>query len=129
MERSDVVTVTTLDELTPDGWSTAQFIGDEHGSQSSFYVSRSAPGTGPDLHSHPYSETFVILEGTVRFTAGEQVLDARAGDVVVVPPDTPHGFTNVGHEPMLSVNIHAAARMEQVDLPSRRLDDGSYEPT
>lgn len=129
MESTHEVTVTTLDQLTPEGWSTAQFIGEEHGSQSSFYVSRSAPGNGPDLHSHPYSETFVILKGTVRFTAGDQVLDAGPGDVVVVPPETPHGFTNVGDGPMLSVNIHAAATMQQLDLPSRRLDDGSYERT
>jgi quercetin dioxygenase-like cupin family protein len=119
--------VTTLAELTPDGSKTAQFVGAEHGSQSSFYVSRNDPGAGPDLHHHPYSETFVVIEGAVRFTVGEQVLDASAGDVVVVPPQTAHGFTNVGEGPMLSVNIHAAASMAQVDLPSHRLDDGSYE--
>ncbi len=125
---ADAIT-TTLDALTPDGWRTAQFIGADHGAGSSFYVSRSAPGTGPDLHRHPYSETFVIIEGRVRFTAGDDVLDAGPGDVVVVPPETDHGFTNVGDGPMLSVNIHAAARMEQIDVPSRRLDDGSYERT
>src|SRR5438128_1333345 len=100
---------TTLDELTRDGSVTAKFVGVEHGSQTSFYVSRDVPGDGVELHTHPYTETFVIIEGTVRFTVGGEVVDARPGDVVVVPPETAHGFTNIGDAPMLSVNIHAAA--------------------
>ncbi|MCW2924602.1 MAG: Cupin 2 conserved barrel domain protein [Thermoleophilia bacterium] len=119
--------VTSVDRLTPDGSTTAQFQGLDHGSGVSFYVSRDAPGDGPDLHTHPYTETFVIQHGAVRFTVGEEAVDVGPGDVLVVPADTPHGFTNVGTEPMHSVNIHAAARMVQTDLPSRRRTDGSYE--
>ncbi|MCW2972971.1 MAG: cupin protein [Thermoleophilia bacterium] len=116
-----------LADLTPPGSSTSTFEGAEHASQSSFYVSHEVPGEGPDLHTHPYTETFVIIAGHVRFTVGEAVIDTNADDVLVVPPHTPHGFTNMGSEPMRSVNIHAAARMQQVHLESRRRDDGSYE--
>jgi quercetin dioxygenase-like cupin family protein len=119
-------TVVTSDELRTGG-STVKFIGDDHSSGSSFYISRDAPGEGPDLHTHPYTETFVVHEGTVRFTVGDQVVDAQGGDIVVVPADTPHGFTNVGERRMLSVNIHASATMIQTDLGSKRRDDGSYE--
>lgn len=118
--------VTSVDQLTPEGSTTARFEGADHDSGVSFYVSRDGPGDGPDLHTHPYTETFVIQHGAVRFTVGEEVVDVGPGDVLVVPPDTPHGFTNVGGEPMHSVNVHAAVRMVQSDLPSRRHEDGSW---
>lgn len=117
---------TTADETRIPGSTTSRFVGEQHGSGVSLYISRNAPGQGPSLHTHPYSETFVIHEGSIRFTVGEQVIDAGPGDIVVVPPRTPHGFTNVGDAPMHSVNIHAAPRMEQTDLDSERLEDGSF---
>ena len=127
MANSTAPTVLSLDDLRSGGSSTARFVGEEHNSGSSFYVSRDAPGDGPELHTHPYTETFVIHAGLVRFTVGDQVIDVQAGDVLVVPPDTAHGFTNIGDERMHSVNIHASARMEQTDLRSRRREDGSFE--
>jgi len=36
--------------------------------------------------------------------------------VVVVPPETTHGFTNVGDGPIHMTCIHAAAAMEQENL-------------
>lgn len=127
MANSAAPTVLTLDDLRIGASTTARFVGAEHNSGTSFYVSRDEPGSGPDLHTHPYSETFVIHAGTVRFTVGDQVIDVQAGDILVVPSGTPHGFTNIGNGPMHSVNIHASARMEQIDLQSRRREDGSFE--
>jgi quercetin dioxygenase-like cupin family protein len=119
--------VTRIDDVTPTGSTTSRFDGADHGSQASFYVSRDVPGSGPDLHTHPYTETFVIEAGQVRFTVGDEVIDVAAGDVLVVPADTAHGFTCIGSEAMRSVNIHAAAPMVQHDLPCRRRDDGSWQ--
>jgi mannose-6-phosphate isomerase-like protein (cupin superfamily) len=31
----------------------------------------------------------------------------------VVPPGTPHGFRNVGDEPLLVVSVHEAGAIEQ----------------
>jgi len=36
----------------------------------SVFVVRTPPGKGVDIHVHPYSETFVLLEGSGRWTAG-----------------------------------------------------------
>ena len=35
---------------------------------------------------------------------------ARAGDIVVVPPETPHAFVNTGGTPLEMVAIHVSPR-------------------
>ena len=42
------------------------------------------------------------------FTAGEQQLQARAGYVVIVPPDTPHAFKNSGDQHLRQIDIHVS---------------------
>ena len=34
------------------------------------------PGSGPKLHRHPYQEVFEVQEGSVTFTAGDDVVEA-----------------------------------------------------
>src|SRR4249920_1999368 len=41
----------------------------------SVFVVRTPPGKGVELHVHPYSETFVLLEGSGRWTAGDEAVD------------------------------------------------------
>jgi quercetin dioxygenase-like cupin family protein len=88
------------------------FEGAPHGSQISFFVVDMAPGAGPRLHSHPYSETFLLQSGRARFELGGEHVEAAPGDVVVAPPETPHKFQVVGDERLHMVTIHAAASME-----------------
>jgi mannose-6-phosphate isomerase-like protein (cupin superfamily) len=54
------------------------------------------PGRGPKLHEHPYEEVFIVQEGTVTFTAGDDLVEAKGGQVVVVPAGVPHKFVNSG---------------------------------
>ena len=67
-------------------------------------------GVGPRLHRHPYAETFIIRRGSATFTAGagddaRQVV-GRAGQILVVPAQTPHRF-RTGPEGYEAVHIHA----------------------
>jgi mannose-6-phosphate isomerase-like protein (cupin superfamily) len=94
------------------------FEGDSHGSGVSFFLVDSRPGAGPDLHRHPYSETWIVRSGRVRFTADGQDVEAGPGDIVVVGPETPHKFENVGTDRLEIVCIHASPRMIQEDLES-----------
>jgi mannose-6-phosphate isomerase-like protein (cupin superfamily) len=48
-----------------------------------------------------------VIDGTLTFQAGDQQLDAGPGDLVIVPPDTPHKFTNTGVRAASLVCIHA----------------------
>ena len=70
-------------------------------------------GVGPRLHQHPYAETFIIRRGSATFTvgAGEDACEivGRAGQVLVVPADTPHRF-RTGSGGYEAVHIHANER-------------------
>jgi len=56
---------------------------------------------GPPAHWHEmHDETFLVTKGTVRFHVPEapglepKIVDAKAGDYVVVPTRAPHTFSN-----------------------------------
>jgi mannose-6-phosphate isomerase-like protein (cupin superfamily) len=82
----------------------------------SMFVVRTPPGRYVELHVHPYSETFVLLEGHGRWTAGDTVTELSPDQMLVVPPDTPHGFRNVGDVPLLVVSVHESGTLEQTFL-------------
>jgi len=82
----------------------------------SVFVVRTPPGRAVELHTHPYSETFVLLEGAGRWTAGEEVVELRTNQMLVVPPETPHGFRNTGDQPLLVVSIHESGTLDQTFL-------------
>jgi mannose-6-phosphate isomerase-like protein (cupin superfamily) len=81
--------------------------GEEHSATISLILDDSEPGHGPRLHRHPYDETWIVIEGTLTFQSGDERLTARPGDIVIVPPDVPHKFTNTGPERSKLVCIHA----------------------
>lgn len=96
------------------------FEGKDHGAGVSFFLSSHAPGEGPDLHRHPYEETFVMYEGTATFTVGDQTITAGPGEIVVVPPNTPHKFVNSGEGRIRQVGIHGSPELIQEDLEPRQ---------
>ena len=85
-----------------------RFEGADHGAEVSSFVSRNPPGTGATLHKHPYEEVFIMLEGEATFTVGGTEIAAGSDDVLIVPPNTPHGFTNSGQGQLRQVNIHVS---------------------
>ncbi len=109
-------TIIRSGELRPSRGGTITFEGEPHGSGVSFFLVDSEPGAGPDLHRHPYSETWIVRSGTARFTAGGEELDAGPGDIVVVGAETPHKFKNSGPGKLDIVCIHASPVMIQENL-------------
>lgn len=73
-------------------------------------------GDGPRLHRHPYSETFIVRNGRVRFTVGDATVDAEAGQIVVCPANVPHKFENLGPGLLEQIDIHEAGAFETVWL-------------
>ncbi|HEY8283979.1 MAG TPA: cupin domain-containing protein [Chloroflexota bacterium] len=97
-------------DLGPDG-TGGEFQGFAHGDiGASFIIVDAPPGGGPRLHRHPYAEIFLILEGTVTFTAGADVIEAGGGQMVVVPAGMPHKFVNSGTGRLRQVDIHPSNR-------------------
>jgi mannose-6-phosphate isomerase-like protein (cupin superfamily) len=73
-------------------------------------------GEGPTLHVHPYDEIFTITEGRARFTVGDKIIDAEAGDVVLGPANIPHGYQNLGPGRLDSLDIHLSPEWIQYNL-------------
>jgi mannose-6-phosphate isomerase-like protein (cupin superfamily) len=84
--------------------------GAEHGAGVSIILVDARPGRGPALHQHPYEEVFIVEEGRATFTGGDEEREVSAGDIVVVPPNTPHRFVNSGDGPLRQVAIHVSPR-------------------
>lgn len=79
----------------------------------SLFVVRTPPGGFVEQHAHPYPETFVLLEGVGRWTAGDVVEELHPDQVIVVPAGTPHGFRNIGSISLSVVSVHESPRVEQ----------------
>ena len=103
-------------ELQPSPGGTITFVGEPHSSGVSFFLVNSETGAGPGLHRHPYSETWIVRSGAVRFTADGEDLEAGPGDIVVVGPETPHKFENLGPGRLDLVCVHASPRIIQEEL-------------
>jgi quercetin dioxygenase-like cupin family protein len=49
----------------------------------------------PPQHVHrSFDETVIVTAGKVRFLSGEEVIDAEAGTLLVIPAGTAHTFAN-----------------------------------
>ena len=71
----------------PNNGSVYTFEGYQYGEVDvSFFLSDTAPGKGPDLHKHPYDEVFVVQEGELTFTVGEDTIKATGGQIVIARP-------------------------------------------
>ena len=103
----------TAESLVIGTGRTRRFIGREHGAGISYFFVDNEPGEGPDLHWHPYTETWVVLEGTARITIGDHQLLANAGDTATVPTGVWHGFKNAGEGRLKVLCIHASDVMIQ----------------
>ena len=90
--------------------ASVEFEGESYGAGVSFFLGNLQPGKGPGLHQHPYAETCIVLSGQAAMVVdGEEVI-ARAGDIVVIGPKTPHRFTATGDERLDMVAIHHTDR-------------------
>lgn len=67
-------------------------------------------GQGVDAHRHAEEDdSFLVLEGTLSLTLGEdeQQVEAGPGTFVLVPAGTAHAIRNAGPEDVRLLNVHA----------------------
>jgi mannose-6-phosphate isomerase-like protein (cupin superfamily) len=101
-------TLLNRDELPYDG-NTYEFQGIQHQDTNvSFIWVDMPPGGTIRLHKHPYEEIFIIQEGIATFTVGSVTLEARAGQVILVPADVPHKFMNLSDSQLKQIDIHVS---------------------
>ena len=86
-----------------------ELVGRDHGGVGVCVIFVDAPpGGGPSRHRHPYEEVFITLEGEATFVVNDEEVVANRDDIVIVPPDTPHEFTNSGPGRLRQINIHVS---------------------
>ncbi|MEE1741734.1 cupin domain-containing protein [Streptomyces sp. BE147] len=103
--------------LTPGGGRTHYLATTEstHGEFGLYRMDMAPRAGGPATHFHrSISESFFILDGTVRIYDGERWTDATRGDFVHVPQGGLHAFRNDADEPasMLLLFTPGAPREE-----------------
>jgi quercetin dioxygenase-like cupin family protein len=76
-------------------------------------LGRGADGAVPHRHDHS-SELFYILDGTFDLLAGDTIVTARTGDLLVVPPGMPHAFA-AHHDSTAEALIIATPGIERFD--------------
>jgi quercetin dioxygenase-like cupin family protein len=58
------------------------------------------PGFSTGLHVHrAQEETFYVLEGECEWQIGSQMVHAKPGTFVFIPPGVPHNIANAGDKP------------------------------
>ena len=68
-----------------------------HGEHMMLGLNCLEPGQTQNIHAHDGVEKFYfVLEGSGRFTVGDEESDAGQGALVVAPAGIPHGVTNNG---------------------------------
>lgn len=80
-------------------------------------------GGGTPLHSHASPEVFRILEGSLKVQqmtdAGLVETEAKAGDIISIPGDVPHGYSNASDDAVVFsaiVDNDMAAYFEVADI-------------
>ena len=66
------------------------------------------PGGKIRLHKHPYEEIFIVQEGVSTFVVDSDILEAHAGQVIIVPANIPHKFMNASDRQLKQIDIHAS---------------------
>lgn len=96
-------------EELPHSETAHRFEGYLHGDTNVSFFLIDAQGGGPGLHTHPYEEIFVVQGGEVIFTVGDATIEAKEGQILVVPAGVPHKYVNSGRA--RHIDIHASGRM------------------
>ncbi|HMA47493.1 MAG TPA: cupin domain-containing protein, partial [Frankiaceae bacterium] len=88
-----------------------------------------APRQGPPLHVHVREdEMYYVLDGHLRFKAGDDMLDAPTGSFTFIPRGTPHCFQNVGDDPATILVMFTPAGMERFFEGHAALPPGPVDP-
>lgn len=68
--------------------------------ENSVWTVEISPGAPATPHQVTREEIFVLLSGRAGVRIGEEHAEARQGDVIVVPADTPFELAALGDEPL-----------------------------
>ena len=109
-------------KVISEGGELRLLSGSDYGLRTSVMHSQVAPGSGPRPHRHPHAEVFVVDDGQGRFDVDGVSIDAEAGDMIIIPIDAVHRFTNTGATMLRLIAIHENARAVTLFADGTRRD-------
>ncbi len=103
-------TLINRNSLPFDG-DTYEFEGRKYqDTEVSFIWVEIKPGGGVKLHKHPCEKNFIIQEGEAEYLVGSEIIAAHTGQIIIVPDETAHKFSNTGEQTLRQVDIHVSRR-------------------
>ena len=70
-----------------------------------------APNTYAPVHAHPHEQMMIIVKGQMDAIVNGKYFRVKAGDVIPIPGDVPHGAQTLD-EPVEIVEVFSPARKE-----------------
>lgn len=81
------------------------------------FLQRGDEGSGPPPHSHPWDESFFVVEGAIAFGIGAETKTAAPGTLVHLPAGTVHWFRfGPGGGKMVSITSRLGASEMFADM-------------
>lgn len=84
-------------------------------------------GLGAPLHSHPWDETFYIIEGEIELTIGERQYHLFPGDYALVPANEIHAFKGLSDQDGLMILFespsHSQAFFQEINDTVKLIPD------
>ena len=77
------------------------------GQQQELLWARFDPGSTYRMHSHPYEQMSVIIQGRMKLTVGEEVRVVGPGDMWHALPNVPHGGEILGDEMLIFIDVYS----------------------
>ena len=114
---------------------TLEFLTSPDDERNDFCVLRGTipPGVSVPLHSHPDTEDFLVISGSVeglrQDPEGYKWLKAKAGDYIHVPAGVRHAWRNVSTEPLVNLIITTKRLGRFFQEAGRPLAAASQPPT
>lgn len=78
------------------------------------YLELAADSVVP-MHSHPHEQGGMLLEGRMRLTIGGESRDCKAGDMFIIPPNTPHTARPLGGRAVV-LDVFSPVREDYAEL-------------
>jgi len=75
------------------------------------------------LHSHPHEQAGMLLSGRMELTIGEEVRVCEAGEMFIIPPDTPHQAVAVDG-PAVVLDVFSPIREDYAELYNKYIPTG-----
>jgi quercetin dioxygenase-like cupin family protein len=92
-------------------------------------IQTAEPGYVAPVHSHPYTEVLLVLDGVAEaWMEGQEDRPIRleAGDTIVLPPGRPHSFRVAGERTLRLLGTHLSPRRIVHYKDGAETDDNGY---